>query len=286
MEAPISNYIENLSRIPTWIQAYSEGGRLRRLNGQLRGKSLLIVGASHDLLSFSIQEWREIRKEWKILGLNKTFYATKLDYFLSAYPSDVGLAIQSRRTKASIYMRHRGSKIPGAINVRRRPFEGTLEGHLSPTSRILRTRMNALFAALHLALILRPKKLGLCGFGFESTAHFYDYLPEVRERISLDISRLPDAYFRERKEEYASRRAELERLQLPVKQLEETQFPPIGLIDTFLSYKEILEKQGIDLEAFGSNDFYAEAKVEMSPFSQLRESKRAEYWAIRREESP
>src|SRR5262245_38147212 len=137
--------------------------RVQRLNGRHEGATIFIVGSGPQLGSLTAQQRATLSADAVTIGVNRTQYAIRLRYFLSAYPAEVLLARLRCPTACALHMRraYEAPVIRGALTVGRRPFKPgaglpvRFDDTDAPT---LLTLRNVALGATHLAVILGARR--------------------------------------------------------------------------------------------------------------------------------
>ena len=218
------------------------------LNGAEQGQTVFVIGSSSQLNSLSPPQIDALGRR-PTIGLNRTQYAVRLRYFLSAYPSEVQLARHHSADLTVINMRPVMERplIPGTLAVKRVRYKlgDPLSPVLQPPEPTLHTLRNVALGATHLALILGARRIVYIGVQQTSKLHYYDELPELRERIAEDLRAVSPHLFKV-DHPYATLDKAVELLRIPVEQLAGEQFYTESHQETFQEYFAAVAAHGVE----------------------------------------
>ncbi|CAC5345709.1 MULTISPECIES: hypothetical protein [Planktothrix] len=129
------------------------------LNNCERGKTLFIIGAGPQINKLSDEQINFLENQAAI-GVNRVQYKIKTRYFISAYPSEILLALKKiPDSSILIHIRPIMEYLffkPNILTIKREVFDKNvgLNRFLDETNPVIFTKMNVALAATHLAFIL------------------------------------------------------------------------------------------------------------------------------------
>ena len=164
--------------------------KIEDLNRCLEGRDLYILGSGPALNELTTNEIEFLGNQFTI-GVNRVQYIIDVDLFLSAYAKEVLSAsnkLGANSTLVHLRSNYGSSVVSDAFAVKRRMpnvFE-TFPRAIDGENPEIVTRKNVLFAALSLALVMKPKRVFLYGFEQRNLLHFFDLNESLKKEIFLD----------------------------------------------------------------------------------------------------
>lgn len=162
----------------------------RKLVQAHRGADIFVIGAGGSLrdhlpyLDFALSDN-------VVIGVNRTCYATSLTYFISAYLSEIYLAVAKSNRTIAFHCRPHIYQPPNdsIISVRRSSADNfdAVDRMVDLQEPTLVTRSNVFFLASHLAIVLGAARIIYIGFDMNNKAHFYNYDEELKKKMFEDI---------------------------------------------------------------------------------------------------
>ena len=269
-----------LSKPMAWLATQLNGRQLRRLVGQERGNTVFIIGSGPQLNDLSVEE-RRVLEAHPTIGVNRTQYALKPKYFLSAYPAEVLLARKALgRGTRIIHMRptYEAPMFKNIYTVRRESHVigsplPTEFGHPIPT---LKTLRNVVLGATHLAFILGAARIAYVGVEQTNSLHYYDLRPELRQQIIADLRSLASNDLFTVDHPYATLTALEEALTVPPDELRQSAFYVASHVETFADYFRYLRAQGVEVYATITPSVIHQAGAPLAGICELAYAKRRE----------
>lgn len=176
----------------------SENNRaLASMQGRHAGETVYVVGSGPSLNGFA-PEWLTELERCPSIGLNRSTYAVRTPYFLSAYISENLLARVRNPAATCLHVRPSVSEpLAEGIYTAKRIYTETPD----PVSRewsidepALCTRKNAMFAATHLGLILGAANICYVGVEQRNRLHYYNTNSEIHQQMFDDLLKLIDEH--------------------------------------------------------------------------------------------
>lgn len=222
-----------------------------RLNGAERGATVFVVGAGPQLNTLTQLQLFELANR-PTIGVNRTQFAVKLRYFLSAYPHEVFLALSHSSDLTAINMRPvlEPAGIPRALTVRRveHKLGATLPTSFDASMPSLHTLRNVALGATHLAMVLGATRVVYVGVEQTSGVHFYDEIQDIRDLIVEKLGSVPENFFA-LDHPNATRELIIKALRMPAEQLARQAFYTDSHVETFRDYFRELRSRGIEVFA-------------------------------------
>lgn len=245
-----------------WVDAWCArraAGHAVQLRSELAGKPVLILGSGPALNTLTPEQFRNLERRFFVIGVNRTFYRCRLDVFLSSYPSEHCLALMhADRCRHRIQMRPTSfvPVVKGSVGWKRVvlgavPVNETLGDGAPP---VVRTKLNVALGATDLAVRLGGRDIYFLGVEQNNQAHYYDRDEAVKLQIRSDVTCFigNDAPF-SADHPYGAVTRELERLDRPPEELENTPFYQVDHADTFGALFEDLRRYGASFTSLGED---------------------------------
>ncbi len=165
------------------------------LNGAHQDRRIVVLGSGPQLgrLGDDVLSWLA---DQVTIGVNRTFYVHEPTYFLSAYPSEVMLALSACDDTTALHIRPRYEPplFHQTICLRRADFvSGTrLPERLEAPVPTVLTFRNVALAATHLAALMGAEEVVYLGIEQQDGRHYYDLDEDLRARIRDDLAALAD----------------------------------------------------------------------------------------------
>lgn len=248
------------------------------LNDLENGKRIFIIGSSPQLNTLTAEQIYALEHEVTI-GVNRVQYKVQPKYFLSAYPSEILLALKRASSSRIIHIRptlqNLFSEDTKIITVKRDLFEPGvgLPRWLDSNEPTLFTKFNVALASTHLALILGAREIIYIGIEMKQVTpyaiHYYDVDPDILKCIFEDIKEIKDYPYLNIDHTYATYEYYLERLGRSISQLDYKPFRPENHADTFRIYFEILNNYGVNVISTTKDSVIYDAGGTYVPLSNL-----------------
>ncbi len=248
------------------------------LNDREKGKRVFIIGSSPQLNSICDEEINALENEVTI-AVNRVQYKLKPKYFISAYPSEILLALKRSSSATIIHIRPLLESLfsdqANVITIKRELFDPLigLPRFLNSNEPTLFTKFNVALASTHLALILGAKEIIYIGIEMQQVTpyakHYYDFDPAILKLIFDDIKEIKDYRYFNIDHSYATYEYYLERLGRPISQLNYQAFRPENHVDSFRTYFKIIKDYGINIISTKKESVIYDAGASYTPLAQL-----------------
>lgn len=241
--------------------------RVLALNGRESGATVFIVGSGPQLNDLT-REHHKALATVPTIGVNRTQYALRLSYFISAYPAEVILARMhcgSETTVIHLRPKLEHPLVRNTLTIRRvRHQQGqALETSFTAPDPTLHTFKNVALAATHFALVLGAARVVYLGVEQTSALHFYDLDPSLRRQMLADIRRIRARSILAADHPYATLDHLIDKLDNTPSELEARDFYVTSHRDTFREFFDELRRHGCEVFATKRNSVVAEAGADV-----------------------
>jgi hypothetical protein len=237
------------------------------LNGSEKGATAFLIGSGPQLNNLTHDQLAALASR-PTIGVNRTQYAVDLKYFLSAYPSQVILALMRRSPRTTIiHLRPKFEPplIRHTLTIRRmrhrlgQPLKPSL---VAPEPTLL-TFKNVALAATHFALVLGAARVVFVGVEQNNALHFYDMRPAIQNQIAEDINRIRAKSVFTTDHPYASPDRLLEKLAVPPEELANQDFYVESHKGRFSDFFDEMRRNGVEVYATTPDSVVAAAGAEV-----------------------